>query len=66
MHDSMENQFFYFAEPWQIVLVINLLLAFPDEPLVPLALVVGPLIEMPVLAVIFQFLLWMGGKRMLR
>jgi ACR3 family arsenite efflux pump ArsB len=41
------------------------LVAFPDEPLVPLALVVGPLIELPVLAVISQILLWMGRKRML-
>ena len=32
---------------------------FPDEPLVPPALVVGPLIELPVPAVISQVLLWM-------
>ena len=40
------------------------LVAFPDEPLVPLALVVGPLIELPVLAVVSQILLWMGRSRM--
>jgi ACR3 family arsenite efflux pump ArsB len=31
---------------------------------VPLVLVVGPLIELPVLAVISQILLWMEPKRM--
>jgi ACR3 family arsenite efflux pump ArsB len=41
------------------------LVAFTDEPLVPLALVVGPLIELPVLAVISQILLRMGHKRMM-
>ncbi|MFN3978777.1 MAG: arsenic resistance protein [Caldilinea sp.] len=33
--------------------------AFPNEPLVALALVIGPLIELPVLALISQVLLWM-------
>ena len=37
--------------------------AFPNEPLVALALVIGPLIELPVLAVIAQVLLWMGRKQ---
>ncbi|MCS7248924.1 MAG: hypothetical protein NZ840_11895 [Anaerolineales bacterium] len=32
--------------------------AFPNEPLVTLALVIGPLIELPVLALISQVLLW--------
>ena len=33
--------------------------AFPHEPLVALALVIGPLIELPILAVITQVLLWL-------
>ncbi|MDR2826721.1 MAG: bile acid:sodium symporter [Candidatus Adiutrix intracellularis] len=33
--------------------------AFPNEPLIALALVIGPLIELPFLAVITQVLLWM-------
>jgi len=37
--------------------------AFPDEPLVALALVIGPLIELPVLSIISQVLLLMGKSR---
>lgn len=36
--------------------------AFPDEPLVALALVVGPLIELPVLTIISQVLLWIRRR----
>jgi arsenite transporter len=36
--------------------------AFPSEPLVTLALVTGPLIELPVLALISQVLLWIKHK----
>lgn len=36
--------------------------AFPDEPLVALALVVGPLIELPVLALIAQVMLWIRRR----
>jgi ACR3 family arsenite efflux pump ArsB len=36
--------------------------AFPDQPLIALALVIGPLIEIPVLAVIAQTLLFLGRK----
>ncbi len=36
--------------------------AFSHEPLVALALVIGPLIELPVLALISQVLLWIGRK----
>ncbi len=36
--------------------------AFPDEPLVVLALVIGPLIELPTLALISQALLWIKRK----
>ncbi len=36
--------------------------AFPNEPLVALALVIGPLIELPVLALISQVLLWIKHK----
>ncbi len=36
--------------------------AFPDQPLIALALVIGPLIELPVLAVISQILLFMQKK----
>jgi len=38
------------------------LVAFPDAPLVAIALMVGPLIELPVLALISQVLLWIGRK----
>ena len=40
------------------------LVAFPGEPLVALALVVGPLIELPVLTLISQALLWIGRKEL--
>jgi len=36
--------------------------AFPSEPLIALALVIGPLIELPVLALISQVLLWIKRK----
>lgn len=38
------------------------IVAFPGEPLVTLALVIGPLIELPVLALISQVLLWIKRK----
>jgi arsenite transporter len=38
------------------------LAAFPHEPFVALALVIGPLIELPVLALIAQLLLWLRGR----
>lgn len=38
------------------------LTAFPDRPLIALALVIGPLIELPVLALISRILLWMRVK----
>ncbi len=37
--------------------------AFPDEPLIALALVIGPLIELPVLAFVSQVLLLIKKKR---
>ncbi|MGQ0417954.1 arsenic resistance protein, partial [Bacillus sp. HC-TM] len=37
--------------------------AFPDEPLIALALVIGPLIELPVLACVSQVLLLIKKKR---
>jgi ACR3 family arsenite efflux pump ArsB len=40
-----------------IVLAIALT-AFPEEPLIALALVIGPLIELPVLGIISHTLLW--------
>ena len=33
------------------------LTAFPDQPLIALALIIGPLIELPVLAIVAQGLL---------
>lgn len=36
--------------------------AFPDKPLVSLALVIGPLLELPVLAIVSNVLLRMRGK----
>lgn len=36
--------------------------AFPDQPLIALALVIGPLIELPLLAVISQILLFIGRQ----
>lgn len=38
------------------------LVAFPEEPLIPLALVIGPLIELPTLAAVSQILLWIGRR----
>ncbi|SIS46121.1 arsenic resistance protein [Salimicrobium flavidum] len=37
--------------------------AFPNEPLIALALVIGPLLELPVLAVVSQLLLFLSKKR---
>lgn len=37
--------------------------AFPDQPLIALALVIGPLIELPVLAIVSNVLLRMRGKQ---
>jgi ACR3 family arsenite efflux pump ArsB len=37
--------------------------AFPDQPLIALALIIGPLIELPVLALIAHFLLYLGKKK---
>lgn len=37
--------------------------AFPDEPLIALALVLGPLIELPFLGIISQVLLWIRPVR---
>lgn len=36
--------------------------AFPDQPLIALALVIGPLIELPFLGAISQVLIWMKPK----
>ncbi|MFP4585536.1 MAG: hypothetical protein ACLFN9_19385, partial [Desulfococcaceae bacterium] len=38
--------------------------AFPGEPLVGLALVVGPLIELPTLALISKVLLWIKRRQL--
>lgn len=38
--------------------------AFPDQPLISLALVVGPLIELPVLAIVAQILLSLRKKQL--
>jgi ACR3 family arsenite efflux pump ArsB len=37
--------------------------AFPDRPLIALTLIIGPLIELPVLAIIAKILLWLGRRR---
>ncbi|MDR1677583.1 MAG: bile acid:sodium symporter [Deltaproteobacteria bacterium] len=37
--------------------------AFPDQPLIALALIIGPLIELPVLALIAHLLLYLGRKK---
>lgn len=37
--------------------------AFPDQPLIALALVIGPLIELPVLAIVSQILLYTRKKK---
>jgi len=37
-------------------------IAFPDQPLIALALVVGPLIELPLLAIVSQILLWIRSR----
>ncbi len=40
------------------------IVAFPGEPLVALALVIGPLIELPILALVSQVLMWIKRKRL--
>lgn len=47
-----------------LALVIALV-AFPDEPLIALALVIGPMIELPMLGVVSQILLWIRSHRFL-
>lgn len=37
--------------------------AFPDEPLIALALVIGPLMELPILGLVAQALLFMGRNK---
>ncbi|GAA0463493.1 hypothetical protein GCM10008935_18980 [Alkalibacillus silvisoli] len=37
--------------------------AFPDQPLIALVLVIGPLIELPILAIVSRILLSFRGKR---
>src|SRR5699024_6537493 len=37
--------------------------AFPDQPLIALALVIGPLIELPVLAIVSQILIYTRKKK---
>lgn len=59
--DFVSLSFTTLARNSPIALAIALV-AFPDEPLVALALVVGPLIELPVLALISQVLLWIERK----
>jgi arsenite transporter len=44
-----------------IVLAIALV-AFPDQPLIPLSLVIAPLIELPVLSLVSQVLLWISRR----
>jgi ACR3 family arsenite efflux pump ArsB len=36
--------------------------AFPEQPLIPVTLVIGPLIELPTLATVSQILLWIGRR----
>lgn len=38
------------------------LVAFPEQPLIALALVIGPLIELPVLGLVSQILLWVERR----
>ncbi|WP_232216862.1 arsenic resistance protein [Methanohalobium evestigatum] len=38
------------------------LMAFPERPLIALALVIGPLIELPVLGLVSQILLFIRNK----
>ncbi|TRM11715.1 arsenic resistance protein [Lentibacillus cibarius] len=37
--------------------------AFPDQPLIALTLVIGPLLELPILAIISQLLLFISNRR---
>jgi ACR3 family arsenite efflux pump ArsB len=65
MRSSFENfvslGFLTLARNSPIALAIAVV-AFPDEPLVALALVVGPLIELPVLALVAQVMLWIRRR----
>ncbi|SDZ83420.1 Arsenite efflux pump ArsB, ACR3 family [Thalassobacillus cyri] len=37
--------------------------AFPDQPLIALVLVIGPLLELPILAIVTQFLLFISNSK---
>jgi len=39
--------------------------AFPDQPLIALTLVIGPLIKLPILAIVSQFLLLIRRRKCL-
>lgn len=41
----------------------NNLIFFPDQPLIALTLVIGPLLELPILAIITQFLLFISKNK---
>jgi ACR3 family arsenite efflux pump ArsB len=60
--DSVSLNLTTLARNSPIALAIALT-AFPDNPLVALALIIGPLIELPVLALVSQVLLKMRGGR---
>lgn len=59
--DSVSLNLTTLARNSPIALAIALT-AFPDNPLVALALIIGPLIELPVLALVAQILLKMKGR----
>lgn len=39
------------------------MIAFPDQPLIALVLVIGPLLELPILAIITQLLLFNSNRK---
>jgi ACR3 family arsenite efflux pump ArsB len=59
--DSVSLNLTTLARNSPIALAIALT-AFPNSPLVALALIIGPLIELPVLALVAQILLKMKGR----
>ncbi|WP_225370106.1 hypothetical protein [Methanobrevibacter arboriphilus] len=60
--DSVSLSMTTLARNSPIALAIAVI-AFPNQPLVALALVIGPLIELPVLAIISQVLLFIKRKK---
>ncbi|SEN79726.1 Arsenite efflux pump ArsB, ACR3 family [Mesobacillus persicus] len=60
--DKVSLSFTTLARNSPIALAIAMT-AFPDQPLIALTLVIGPLLELPILAIISQLLLFISSER---